>query len=677
MRLALSERFGRVRLAKNRAEYELPGQGVCGLRKKDRKSGLAHLDLFFSEQTAKQSRDLFTVFVEDHLSSNGVAIKEVLGITCRCGYKFDEEIVRNRIDLNHTDVICPLCETRSQISEGAKKARAGDSEIEKDLFALKSRFEIEEEREIREISRKIEPTRIFISYSHRDSKLFEELIAHLAALRREGAILAWNDRMIGAGDEWKEEIDQNLEAADLILLLVCAQFINSDYCYDIEMKRAMEKHEKGEARVIPVILSDADWTGAPFAKLQALPAGARPVTDWENRDKAFANIARGIRAAIEQKLRPELAVAATTAPAAERQIIWEPLAEPPIRILHLSDLHFAETAEPVSMWQPLVADLRDREGGLGFERLDYLVVSGDLTNRADPREFERVHQFISALIEKFDLSAQRCIIAPGNHDLSWEVDTYDWKSKRKVERKGLREGSFVEQGDGYLIREDGRYPARFENFGKFYHNLIQEPYPLRAEDQCLPFLFDDAKLQFLVMNSAWEIDEYFGDRSGINEAALSAGLAEAGDQIEKSVAAGRLAKDDRVLRLAVWHHPVTGNEKIAGDAFLSRLQQAGFKLCLHGHVHDDRADLIGYLHRDRKIHVAGAGSFGAPTSARPESTPRLYNLIEIERDHSRIRVHTRCLRKDGGAWEGWAVWPGGKGTERLTYYDIELRGEAG
>jgi hypothetical protein len=122
---------------------------------------------------------------------------------------------------------------------------------------------------------------------------------------------------------------------------------------------------------------------------------------------------------------------------------------------------------------------------------------------------------------------------------------------------------------------------------------------------------------------------------------------------------------------------VTGNEKIAGDAFLSRLQQAGFKLCLHGHVHDDRADLIGYLHRDRKIHVAGAGSFGAPTSARPESTPRLYNLIEIERDHSRIRVHTRCLRKDGGAWEGWAVWPGGKGTERLTYYDIELRGEAG
>jgi hypothetical protein len=85
--------------------------------------------------------------------------------------------------------------------------------------------------------------------------------------------------------------------------------------------------------------------------------------------------------------------------------------------------------------------------------------------------------------------------------------------------------------------------------------------------------------------------------------------------------------------------------------------------------------LIGYLHPERRIHIAGAGSFGAPTNARPESTPRLYNLIEIERDHSRIRVHTRCLRKDGGAWEGWAVWQGVKSTERLTYYDITLQGK--
>jgi hypothetical protein len=98
------------------------------------------------------------------------------------------------------------------------------------------------------------------------------------------------------------------------------------------------------------------------------------------------------------------------------------------------------------------------------------------------------------------------------------------------------------------------------------------------------------------------------------------------------------------------------------------------KLCLHGHVHEDRADVIGYLHPRRAVYIAGAGSFGAPVNARPESTPRLYNLLEVWRDHSKIRVHTRCLRKDGGAWEGWAAWPGAQATERRTYYDIPLKG---
>ncbi len=65
--------------------------------------------------------------------------------------------------------------------------------------------------------------------------------------------------------------------------------------------------------------------------------------------------------------------------------------------------------------------------------------------------------------------------------------------------------------------------------------------------------------------------------------------------------------------------------------------------------------------------------FGAPVNDRPESMPRLYNLVEISRDHSRIRINTRCLKKDGGAWEGWAVWPGEKATERRTYYEIKLK----
>lgn len=140
---------------------------------------------------------------------------------------------------------------------------------------------------------------------------------------------------------------------------------------------------------------------------------------------------------------------------------------------------------------------------------------------------------------------------------------------------------------------------------------------------------------------------------------------------EKTTNIGRLSQDAQVLRIAVWHHPVTGNEKIINDAFLDRLRQANVAICLHGHVHEDRTDVIGYLH-PRKLYVSGAGSFGAPVNARPESTPRLYNVIEIAPDRSNVRVNTRHLRRDGGAWEGWAVWPYEGVGARRTYYTIPL-----
>lgn len=140
---------------------------------------------------------------------------------------------------------------------------------------------------------------VFYSYSHKDESLRDELLNHLSALKRQGVIANWHDRKIGAGREWKGEIDEHLDNAQVILLLISSDFLASDYCYDVEMKRAMERHEKGEARVIPVILRPVDWSGTLFAKLQALPRDAKPVTTWSNQDEAFADVARGIRAAVE------------------------------------------------------------------------------------------------------------------------------------------------------------------------------------------------------------------------------------------------------------------------------------------------------------------------------------------------------------------------------------------
>ena len=142
--------------------------------------------------------------------------------------------------------------------------------------------------------------RLFYSYSHKDETLRDELQTHLSLLKRQSILHDWHDRQISAGREWEGAIDENQEAADVILLLVSADFLASDYCYDREMTRALEKHEAGEARVIPVIIRPVDWSGAPFSKLQALPKDARPVTSWPNRDEAWTDVARGIRKAVEE-----------------------------------------------------------------------------------------------------------------------------------------------------------------------------------------------------------------------------------------------------------------------------------------------------------------------------------------------------------------------------------------
>jgi TIR domain len=141
---------------------------------------------------------------------------------------------------------------------------------------------------------------VFISYSHKDEKLRKKLGTHLTLLQRRGIIDQWHDRRIGAGQEWAGAIDEHLNSAAIILLLVSPDFLASDYCYDLEMKRALERHDAGDVHVIPVILRPVDLEGAPFAKLQALPRDAKPVRSWANEDEAFNDVARGIRKVAEE-----------------------------------------------------------------------------------------------------------------------------------------------------------------------------------------------------------------------------------------------------------------------------------------------------------------------------------------------------------------------------------------
>ncbi|RCJ17764.1 hypothetical protein A6770_33640 [Nostoc minutum NIES-26] len=141
---------------------------------------------------------------------------------------------------------------------------------------------------------------LFFSYSHKDEALRDELANHLSILTRQGVISSWHDRKILPGEERDRQINENLNTADIILLLISSDFIASNYCWDVEVTTAIERHNAGEACVIPIILRRVDWSGTPFAKLQSLPKNAEPITSWTNRDDAFANVAQGIRTAAEQ-----------------------------------------------------------------------------------------------------------------------------------------------------------------------------------------------------------------------------------------------------------------------------------------------------------------------------------------------------------------------------------------
>ena len=136
---------------------------------------------------------------------------------------------------------------------------------------------------------------VFMSYSHADEALRNELEKHLAGLLRQGVITTWHDRRIGPGEDLHGRIDEQLNTADIVLLLVSADFLASDYCHDVEMMRAMERHERGEARVIPVILRPCDWHGAPFGTLMAVPSDGKPVTKHATLDDGFLEVAKAIR----------------------------------------------------------------------------------------------------------------------------------------------------------------------------------------------------------------------------------------------------------------------------------------------------------------------------------------------------------------------------------------------
>ena len=125
---------------------------------------------------------------------------------------------------------------------------------------------------------------------------------HTAMLRKNQTISMWHDRKISPGEDWKNKIDENLNDSDIILLLISSDFINSEYCFDIELKRALEMHNAEEATVIPIIVRQCDWDVPELRDIQSLPKGVKAISSWGDKDEAWSNVVEGLKMVIENKL---------------------------------------------------------------------------------------------------------------------------------------------------------------------------------------------------------------------------------------------------------------------------------------------------------------------------------------------------------------------------------------
>ncbi len=141
---------------------------------------------------------------------------------------------------------------------------------------------------------------VFISYSHQDEDLKNELLKHLKPLQRLNLIDTWHDRKINAGDQWDNAITNAINKAEIILLIVSIDFINSQYCFDIEMETAIDRERRGEAVVIPVIARNCMWKTTEFARLQATPTDGKAIASWSDRDEALTVVAHRIQEVAER-----------------------------------------------------------------------------------------------------------------------------------------------------------------------------------------------------------------------------------------------------------------------------------------------------------------------------------------------------------------------------------------
>jgi len=379
----------------------------------------------------------------------------------------------------------------------------------------------------------------------------------------------------------------------------------------------------------------------------------KSVEEIYRRDPALGQKQQQLNQAVEQRTKAEVKQFQTD------QQQYTAAADHLIHILHLSDPHFEDGTFASVCRTQLETDLIQE---LGIRRLEYLVISGDIANRSTEEEYNAAFAMVDGLVKRFGLDASRVVVVPGNHDVNWDLseEAYPFVAKRKLP-SSLPEDRFIPAGDaGALVRDDELYRQRFAHFNTHFYRRIYsgQDYPPEYTDQALLVERPEDRILFLGLNSCWELDHHFRQRSGIHPLALGKALDKLND-----------GHYDSWLKIAVWHHPVTGKDAM-NDAFLEQLTVHGFQIAMHGHIHETKQ---GFYHYDdqRGIRIIGAGTFGAPAKEQVTGIPLQYNLLTFDPRTGEMTVNTRKKEKPEGAWSADARW-GDKQKDPKADYCFEV-----
>lgn len=486
-----------------------------------------------------------------------------------------------------------------------------------------------------------EKLKVYISFAEEDRSQVRGLESKL---RKEGFDTWFDERDLTAGSDWREEIQTALPLSDVFLSCISTRSIRRRGFYDEEIAMALDLRKGRPGFVIPARLDECEL---PNSLAEAHLTWVDVFTS-----EGLERLVRDLRQRSESRkaLSSEKALIDST-----------PL--PPklapndfIRILHLTDLHFTGEVNHDQLLNILDDDLEDLA-------VDYLVVSGDLSDKCNAEGYEKAAKFLNELQSRKSIGKQNCILTPGNHDVQRSLDIFEIRDKTSKGDDAVPVLAGALDTKLHLVRKATSYADRFKLFADVHKDVTGKDFDVTdpAKQFCVEAFHQD-QIIFLGLNSAWQIDQFRPKRSSIHIAALENGI--------------RLLKQQSrgYLGIAVWHHAITGNDKIASDEFLGRLSRAGVRLCFHGDVHELRPDIVS-PYSSARIHVLGAGSLAAAASDRPESTPRMYNLVEIHRDRTRARVSMRQQPKAGVQFQPYATWsvPGQRDV-RSGRYEFALDG---